>query len=71
MVVPCEVVLDLQELRTLLQPVVIIIRFDASERLWMNAVDRNVHVPVVGILVHRGDALMVFEADRLAQLGRN
>jgi hypothetical protein len=51
----------------LLQPVVIAERLDVSERPRMHIVDGDVKVPVVSVLVHGGDALVLLEAQRSAE----
>ena len=63
---PGQSMFDLQLGADLLQPIVIVPRLDIPQRPRMNLVDGNVQVPVVGVLVHRRDALMLGEADRRA-----
>ncbi len=67
MIVSDQPVLHLQLGAGLLQPEMIPERLDVPECLGMHLVDGDVHVPVVGVLVHRRDALVLREAERRAE----
>jgi len=60
-------VADFQVGARLLQPVVVADWHHVPKRRRVNFVDRDVQVPVVGVLMHRRHALVRLEADRSAQ----
>jgi hypothetical protein len=68
MVVARQAVLDLQLGARLLQPQVIIIWLDVPKRDRVDLVDRDVQVPVIGVLMDGTDALVLLESNRPADL---
>ena len=66
MICPDQTMFDFQLRAARLQPVVIIKRLDISKTRWMNLVDRDVQMPVIGVLMDRRYTLMFAEADRRA-----
>ena len=63
---PDQTMFDFQLGTARLQPVVIVKRLDIPKCRRMNLVDRDVQMPVLGVLMDRRDALMFAEADRRA-----
>ncbi|GLR55194.1 hypothetical protein GCM10007923_64160 [Shinella yambaruensis] len=68
MVRSLKAVLDLQALTGFHQPPLVEIRLDVLKTRWVDFVDGDVHMQVIGIDVDRRNSLMIGVTDRRAQL---